>query len=68
MPTFRIEVTRIGYATRVIEVEAVDQCEAQRIALDTAGSHEFTEHHAEYELTRGSHANGINHPINSSRR
>jgi hypothetical protein len=54
MPTFKIQVTRIGYATRNIEVPAADQQEAERLALATAGNYEFREHDAEYELTRGS--------------
>ena len=61
MPIFKIEVTRIGYATRVIEVEAADRREGERIALDTAASHEFTEHDADYELTHGSCAEPDNH-------
>jgi hypothetical protein len=44
-----------------MEVEAANQGDAQRIALDTAGNHEFTEHDAEYELTHGSCANPNNH-------
>jgi hypothetical protein len=53
MPNFKIEVTRIGYASRTIEVGAADEPEAQRIALDTAGNYQFTEHDAEYQLARG---------------
>ena len=61
MPIFRIEVTRIGYATRVIEVDAASQSEAERIALDTAGDHEFREHRAEYVLAHGASANHAGH-------
>ena len=53
MSMFRIEVTRIGYACRVIEVEATTQDDAECIALETAGHHEFTEHDAEYQFTGG---------------
>ena len=61
MPMFKIQVTRIGYATRSIEVEAADEQEAQRIALETAGNHQFTEHDAEYELADGSCRRGHFH-------
>lgn len=53
MPRFNIRVTRVGYATRRIEVEAADPRQAEQIALDTAGRYEFREHHAEYQLTHG---------------
>ena len=62
MPIFRIEVTRIGYASRVIEVEATTQDDAERIALETAGNHEFTEHYAEYQLTGGPCPDPNKHP------
>ncbi len=61
MPIFKIEVTRIGYATRVIEVEAANQGDAERTALDTAGDCQFTEHEAEYELAHGSCADPNDH-------
>jgi hypothetical protein len=61
MPTFKIQVTRIGYAIRFIEVEAADEQEAQRIALETAGNHQFTEHDAEYELAGGPYRCGHFH-------
>jgi hypothetical protein len=51
MPMFKIEVTRVGYATRVIEIEAANQDDAEGIALATAGNYQFTEHDAAYELT-----------------
>ena len=50
MPTFEIAVTRIGYAIRNIQVEAADRQEAEKLALATAGNHEFREHAAEYIL------------------
>ena len=50
MPTFQIAVTRIGYAIRNIEVDAADRQEAEKLALATAGNHEFREHAAEYIL------------------
>ena len=61
MPTFKIQVTRIGYAIRFIEVEAVDEPQARRLALETAGNYQFTEHDAEYELADGSCRRGHFH-------
>lgn len=46
---FQVEVCRIAYAVRTIEVEASNAEEAENIALDTAGNYEFSEHHADYE-------------------
>jgi hypothetical protein len=46
---FQVEVCRIAYAVRTIEVEALNAEEAENIALDTAGNYEFSEHHADYE-------------------
>ena len=47
---FRIEVVRIGYATKVIEVEAGSKEEAQANVLDVAGNESFNEHASEYRL------------------
>ena len=53
MPKFQIEVIRIGYALREIEVEADTRQEADRKALDEAPSCLFSEHHSEYKLNEG---------------
>lgn len=50
MEKFKVEVLRIGYATKEIEVEAETQEEANEKALDDAGNYEFSEKQAEYEL------------------
>jgi hypothetical protein len=46
---FQVEICRIGYSVRTIDVEAANAEEAENIALDTAGNYEFSEHHADYE-------------------
>lgn len=51
MPIFKVNVDRIGYATREIEVEAPSQEEANLKALDTAGNFEYSEHTSEYFLS-----------------
>lgn len=53
METFKVEVLRIGYATKEIEVEAETQEEADEKALEEAGNHEFSEKTSEYELAYG---------------
>ena len=45
-----VAVTRTSYAFRNIEVEASNDKEAKRLALDTAGNYEFTEKDASYEV------------------
>jgi len=50
LETYEIEVCRIGYGHKTIEVEATSQEEAEQIALDEAGSYEFSEKDAEYVL------------------
>ena len=45
---FIVLVTRTSYASRNIEVEAMDAKEAERLALSEAGNHEFSEHDADY--------------------
>lgn len=48
--TFCVEVTRIGYSTHTFAIPNVSAKEAQRIALEQAGDHEFSEKHSEYEV------------------
>ena len=48
--TFCVEVTRIGYGTHTFEIPNVTAEEAQRIALEQAGNHEFSEKHSRYEV------------------
>lgn len=45
-----VSVTRIGYACRNFEIEAESETEAQDLALEVAGNHEFSEHHSEYDI------------------
>jgi hypothetical protein len=47
---FCVEITRIGYGSKTFEISDVTAEEAQRIALDQAGNHEFTESNSEYEV------------------
>ena len=47
---FCVEITRIGYGSKTFEISDVTAEEAQRIALDQAGNHEFTERNSEYEV------------------
>jgi len=58
MEKYKIEVCRIGYGYKTIEVEATSQEEAENMALDEAGDHEFSEKDAEYVLTNA--ADNIN--------
>lgn len=51
MAKYQINVTRIGYACRVIEVEAKSQEEAENLALEKAPNLEFSEHASEYEIS-----------------
>lgn len=46
---FSVNVTRISYACRTIEVEAIDEKDAERLALEAAGDFDFSEHDAEYK-------------------
>jgi len=50
MPTFKVAVTRIGYATKDFEVEAETQEEANEKALEEAGNYEFNEKESDYAL------------------
>ncbi len=47
---YTVTVNRIGYAQNEIKVKAESQKEAKRIAIDKAGSLDFSEHTAEYEV------------------
>lgn len=48
--TFKVPVRRIGYSFKTIEVEAHSEEEAEEIALEEAGSYEFSESSSEYEI------------------
>lgn len=48
---YYIPVTRISYGFAVIHVQAEAINEAEQMALDQAGNHEFSEKSADYELT-----------------
>lgn len=48
--TFCVEITRIGFGSHTFEIPNVTADEAERIALDQAASHEFSEKHFEYEI------------------
>ena len=50
MPKFTIEMSRIGYSFATIEVEAESLEAARAQALDEAGSHEYPETSAEFEI------------------
>jgi len=47
---FAVEVVRISHAFKTIEVEATSQAEAEKLALDQAGDHEYSEKDAEYKV------------------
>jgi hypothetical protein len=49
MAKWIVDVSRIGYANREVTVEAGSAEAAENMALDMAGSLEFTEHTSEYE-------------------
>ena len=50
MTKFKIDVCRIGYGCKTLEVEAATLEEAQIKAMNDAGNHVFNEHHADVEL------------------
>lgn len=50
---FIIPVIRSGFGSRNIEVEAISQEQAERLALEEAGDHEFSEHTSEYDIDGG---------------
>lgn len=47
---YQIPIVRIGYGFKTIEVEANSQEEAEVLALDAAGDHEYSEKSSEYEI------------------
>ena len=47
---YHIEVCRIGYGHKTISVTASSHEEAEQLALDEAGSYEFSEHTSEYVI------------------
>lgn len=47
---FDIEVCRVGYGFATITVMARDQQEAEVLALDEAGGHDFSEKNSEYQI------------------
>jgi hypothetical protein len=47
---FCVEITRIGYGSRTFKISDVTAEEAERIALERAGNHEFTEKNSDYEV------------------
>lgn len=50
---FDVEVVRIGYGFATIPVEAETQEQADEMALDQAGDHEFSEKSSDYEIAGG---------------
>ena len=48
--TFCVEVTRIGFGSHTFEIPNVTAKEAQQMALEQAGNHEFWEKRSEYEV------------------
>lgn len=48
--TFCVEITRVGYGTHTFEIPSVTAKEAQQMALEQAGNHEFSEKHSEHEV------------------
>jgi hypothetical protein len=50
MSKWLVNVVRVGYASRIIEVTAESEEEAKQLAIDTAGGYEFTEHTSDYEF------------------
>lgn len=48
--TYSVPVVRIGYGFKNIEVEANSQEEAEQLALDEAGDHEYSEKESQYEI------------------
>jgi hypothetical protein len=48
--TFCVGITRIGYGSKTFEISDVTAAEAESIALEQAGNHEFTETNSEYEV------------------
>lgn len=57
---FKIPVTRIGYGTVNITVEANSENQAEKMALAQAGDHEFSEHSSEYIIATNATKQVIN--------
>lgn len=55
--TFLVPVTRIGYGYKTFEVEANSQKQADEIALEQAGDHDFSEKDADYILDNSADKN-----------
>ncbi|MCA6367549.1 MAG: hypothetical protein IM618_10940 [Cytophagales bacterium] len=49
---FTIKVMRTSYAFRDIKVQAKTQKEAEELALDEAGDHDYSERDADYSIAR----------------
>lgn len=47
---YKVDVCRIGYAFRTLEIEADSKEEAMDTAFDTAGNFEFSEKDFEYDV------------------
>ena len=47
---FDVEVVRVGYGFKTIRVRAISQEEANNLALDKAGDHEFSEKSSDYKI------------------
>lgn len=50
MDTYRVQVTRTGYASAQFKVAARSRNEACRLALEKAGDHSFSERDADYDI------------------
>lgn len=50
MPKYKVEICRIGYAFKIVEVEAADRVEAASLARARAGDHTYQERDAKYEV------------------
>lgn len=50
MSKWCVNVIRVGYASRIIEVEAESEEAAKQLAMDTAGGYQFSEHTSDYEF------------------
>ena len=50
MKTYTVNMTRIGYGHCSYEVTAKNLKEARRIAMDESGSHNYSEHDADYKI------------------
>lgn len=57
---FKVNVIRIGYASKEIEVEAETAESAKEKALDEAGNHLYSEHTSDYEVDWVSRTEGVN--------